>query len=128
MKEFTKKERSQLNTCLEKVITEEDGIYIPRRVERSDKLTFEQKQLYGLLCMQASTTGVVANGPHLVYTLGGLTTEVAKDLECLKKLGYILPVIEVIGFCKYEVTYWHILAIADVEEVKKAMLKGVETC
>ncbi len=128
MKEFTKKERLRLNTCLEKVITEEDGIYIPTRIMNVSKLTFEQKELYGLLCMQANTSGVVANGTHLVCILDGLTTEVAKDLERLKKLGYILPVIEVIGFCKYEVTYWHILAIADVEEVKKAMILGVETC
>lgn len=128
MLKLTRSDRRKLDTVLEMLAKDQSCIYIPRRVERSDKLTFEQKELYGLLCMQASTTGVVANGPHLVYTLGGLTTEVAKDLECLKKLGYILPVIEVIGFCKYEVTYWHILAIADVEEVKKVMLKGVETC
>lgn len=128
MLKLTKSDRRKLDTVLEMLAKDQSCIYIPRRVERSDKLTFEQKELYGLLCMQASTTGVVANGPHLVYTLGALTTEVAKDLECLKKLGYILPVIEVIGFCKYEVTYWHILAIADVEEVKKVMLKGVETC
>ncbi len=111
MKKFTKKERSQLNTCLEKVITEEDGIYIPTRIMNASKLTFEQKQLYGLLCMQASSTGVVANGTHLVYILGGLTAEVTKDLERLKKLGYIAPVIKSIGFCKYEVTYWNILNI-----------------
>ncbi|WP_459774535.1 hypothetical protein [Ligilactobacillus animalis] len=123
MKKFTKKERSQLNTCLEKVITEEDGIYIPTRVMKSNKLTFEQKQLYGLLCMQASSTGVVANGTHLVYILGGLTAEVTKDLERLKKLGYIAPVIKSIGFCKYEVTYWNILNIDDVEKVKRKMLK-----
>jgi hypothetical protein len=128
MMKLTRSDCRKLDTVLEMLAKDQSCIYIPRRVERSDKLTFEQKELYGLLCMQASTTGVVANGPHLVYTLGGLTTEVAKDLECLKKLGYILPVIEVIGFCKYEVTYWHILAIADVEEVKKVMLKGVETC
>ena len=123
MKKFTKKERSQLNTCLEKVITEEDGIYIPTRIMNASKLTFEQKQLYGLLCMQASSTGVVANGTHLVYILGGLTAEVTKDLERLKKLGYIAPVIKSIGFCKYEVTYWNILNIDDVEKVKRKMLK-----
>ncbi|MDE7023140.1 MAG: hypothetical protein K2O72_02805, partial [Ligilactobacillus sp.] len=67
MKEFTKKQRSQLDTCLERVIAGEDGIYIPTRVMQANKLTFEQKQLYGLLCMQASSTGVVANGTHLVY-------------------------------------------------------------
>lgn len=125
MKKFTKKERSQLNTCLEKVITEEDGIYIPTRIMNASKLTFEQKQLYGLLCMQASSTGVVANGTHLVYILGGLTAEVTKDLERLKKLGYIAPVIKSIGFCKYEVTYWHILNNDDVIKVKNQMLKGV---
>lgn len=125
MMKFTKKERSQLNTCLEKVITEEDGIYIPTRIMNASKLTFEQKQLYGLLCMQASSTGVVANGTHLVYILGGLTAEVTKDLERLKKLGYIAPVIKSIGFCKYEVTYWHILNNDDVIKVKNQMLKGV---
>lgn len=123
MKEFTKKERSRLNTCLEKVITEEDGIYIPTRVMQANKLTFEQKELYGLLCMQANTTGVVANGDHLVYILGALTAEVVKDLERLRKLGYIAPVIKSIGFCKYEVTYWNILNIDDVEKVKRKMLK-----
>lgn len=125
MKRFTKKERSLLNTCLEKVTTEEDGIYIPTRIMNASKLTFEQKQLYGLLCMQASSTGVVANGTHLVYILGGLTAEVTKDLERLKKLGYIAPVIKSIGFCKYEVTYWHILNNDDVIKVKNQMLKGV---
>lgn len=125
MKTFTKKERSQLNTCLERVIAGEDGIYIPPRVMQADKLTFEQKQLYGLLCMQASTSGVVANGTHLVYILGALTAEVVKDLERLKNLGYIAPVIQSIGFCKYEVTDWHILNIDDVIKVKNQMLKGV---
>ena len=123
MKTFTKKERSQLNTCLEKVITEEDGIYIPTRIMNASKLTFEQKELYGLLCMQSDTRGVVANGDHLVYILGALTAEVVKDLERLKKLGYIAPVIKSIGFCKYEVTYWNILNIDDVEKVKRKMLK-----
>lgn len=80
MKTFTKKERSQLNTCLEKVITEEDGIYIPTRIMNVSKLTLDQKQLYGLLCMQASTSGVVANGTHLVYILNRLTADVIKDL------------------------------------------------
>lgn len=125
MKTFTKKERSQLNACLEKVITEEDGIYIPTRVMQADKLTFDQKQLYGLLCMQASTSGVVANGTHLVYILGGLTDGVAKDLERLNKLGYIVPIVQSIGFCKYEVTDWHILNIDDVIKVKNQMIKGV---
>lgn len=115
--------RERINTILENVISGQDGIYIPRRVERSDKLTFEQKELYGLLCMQADTTGVVANGDHLVYILGALTAEVVKDLERLKKLGYIAPVIQSIGFCKYEVTYWNILNIDDVEKVKRKMLK-----
>ncbi len=128
MMELTRSDRKKLDTVLEMLAKDQSCIYIPRRVERSEKLTFEQKELYGLLCMQANTSGVVANGTHLVCILGGLTAEVAKDLERLKKLGYILPVIEVIGFCKYEVTYWHILAIADVEEVKKAMILGVETC
>lgn len=125
MKEFTKKERSRLNTCLEKMITEEDGIYIPARVMKSNKLTFEQKQLYGLLCMQASTSGVVANGTHLVYILNRLTVDVIKDLERLKKLGYIAPIVENIVFCKYEVTYWNILNIDDVIKVKNQMIKGV---
>lgn len=124
MKEFTKKERSQLNTCLEKVITEEDGIYIPTRVMKSNKLTFEQKQLYGLLCMQASTAGVVANGNHIVFILDRLVPQVIKDLERLKQLGYIAPIVENIGFCKYEVTYWNILNIDDVIKVKNQMLKG----
>lgn len=120
---LTRSDRKRLNTILENVINGQDGIYIPRRVERSDKLTFEQKELYGLLCMQADTTGVVANGDHLVYILGALTAEVVKDLERLKKLGYIAPVIKSIGFCKYEVTYWNILNIDDVEKVKRKMLK-----
>lgn len=123
MMKLTRSDRKRLNTILENVINGQDGIYIPRRVERSDKLTFEQKELYGLLCMQASSTGVVANGTHLVYILGGLTAEVTKDLERLKKLGYIAPVIQSIGFCKYEVTYWNILNIDDVEKVKRKMLK-----
>ena len=123
MMKLTRSDRKRLNTILENVINGQDGIYIPRVVERSDKLTFEQKELYGLLCMQASSTGVVANGTHLVYILGGLTAEVTKDLERLKKLGYIAPVIKSIGFCKYEVTYWNILNIDDVEKVKRKMLK-----
>ena len=123
MMRLTRSDRERINTVLENVISGQDGIYIPRRVERSDKLTFEQKQLYGLLCMQASSTGVVANGTHLVYILGGLTAEVTKDLERLKKLGYIAPLIKSIGFCKYEVTYWNILNIDDVEKVKRKMLK-----
>lgn len=124
MKTFTKKERSQLNTCLEKVIAGDDGIYIPTRVMQANKLTFEQKQLYGLLCMQASTSGVVANGTHLVYILGGLTDEVVKDLERLKELGYIAPIVKNTGFCEYTVTDWHILNINDVIKVKNQMLKG----
>ncbi|THE20074.1 hypothetical protein ACH45_06930 [Ligilactobacillus animalis] len=123
MMKLARSDRERLNNVLENVISGQDGIYIPRRVERSDKLTFEQKELYGLLCMQASSTGVVANGTHLVYILGGLTAEVTKDLERLKKLGYIAPVIKSIGFCKYEVTYWNILNIDDVEKVKRKMLK-----
>lgn len=123
MMRLTRSDRERINTILENVISGQDGIYIPRRVERSDKLTFEQKELYGLLCMQADTTGVVANGDHLVYILGALTAEVVKDLERLKKLGYIAPVIQSIGFCKYEVTYWNILNIDDVEKVKRKMLK-----
>lgn len=123
MMKLTRSDRKRLNTILENVINGQDGIYIPRVVERSDKLTFEQKELYGLLCMQADTTGVVANGDHLVYILGALTAEVVKDLERLKKLGYIAPVIKSIGFCKYEVTYWNILNIDDVEKVKRKMLK-----
>ena len=123
MMKLARSDRERLNNVLENVISGQDGIYIPRRVERSDKLTFEQKELYGLLCMQASSTGVVANGTHLVYILGGLTAEVTKDLERLKKLGYIAPVIKSIGFCKYEVTYWNILNIEDVEKVKRKMLK-----
>lgn len=123
MMRLTRSDRERINTILENVISGQGGIYIPRRVERSDKLTFEQKELYGLLCMQADTTGVVANGDHLVYILGALTAEVVKDLERLKKLGYIAPVIQSIGFCKYEVTYWNILNIDDVEKVKRKMLK-----
>lgn len=123
MMRLTRADRERINTILENVINGQDGIYIPRRVERSDKLTFEQKELYGLLCMQADTTGVVANGDHLAYILGALAAEVVKDLERLKKLGYIAPVIKSIGFCKYEVTYWNILNIDDVEKVKRKMLK-----
>lgn len=123
MMRLTRSNRERINTILENVISGQDGIYIPRRVERSDKLTFEQKELYGLLCMQADTTGVVANGDHFVYILGALTAEVVKDLERFKKLGYIAPVIQSIGFCKYEVTYWNILNIDDVEKVKRKMLK-----
>lgn len=123
MMRLTRSDRERINTVLENVISGQDGIYIPRRVERSDKLTFEQKELYGLLCMQSDTRGVVANGDHLVYILGALTAEVVKDLERLKKLGYIAPVIKSIGFCKYEVTYWNILNIDDVEKVKRKMLK-----
>ncbi len=123
MMKLTRSNLERINTILENVISGQDGIYIPRRVERSDKLTFEQKELYGLLCMQADTTGVVTNGDHLVYILGALTAEVVKDLERLKKLGYIAPVIKSIGFCKYEVTYWNILNIDDVEKVKRKMLK-----
>lgn len=125
MKTFTKKERSQLDTCLESVIAGEDGIYIPTRVMESNKLTFEQKQLYGLLCMQASTSGVVANGTHLIYILNRLTADVIKDLERLKKLGYIAPIIKNTGFCEYIVTDWNILNIDDVIKVKNQMLKGV---
>ena len=123
MMKLARSDRERLNNVLENVISGQDGIYIPRRVERSDKLTFEQKELYGLLCMQSDTRGVVANGDHLVYILGALTAEVVKDLERLKKLGYIAPVIKSIGFCKYEVTYWNILNIDDVEKVKRKMLK-----
>lgn len=123
MMRLTRSDRERINTVLENVISGQDRIYIPRRVERSDKLTFEQKELYGLLCMQSDTRGVVANGDHLVYILGALTAEVVKDLERLKKLGYIAPVIKSIGFCKYEVTYWNILNIDDVEKVKRKMLK-----
>ena len=123
MMRLTRSDRERINTVLENVISGQDGIYIPRRVGRSDKLTFEQKELYGLLCMQSDTRGVVANGDHLVYILGALTAEVVKDLERLKKLGYIAPVIKSIGFCKYEVTYWNILNIDDVEKVKRKMLK-----
>lgn len=123
MMKLTRSDRERINTILENVVSGQDGIYIPKRVERSDKLTFEQKELYGLLCMQADTRGVVANGDHLVYILGALTAEVVKDLERLKKLGYIAPVIKSIGFCKYEVTYWNILNIDDVEKVKRKMLK-----
>ncbi len=123
MMELTRSDRKKLDTVLEMLAKDQSCIYIPRRVERSDKLTFEQKELYGLLCMQADTTGVVANGDHFVYILGALTAEVVKDLERLKKLGYIAPVIQSIGFCKYEVTYWNILNIDDVEKVKRKMLK-----
>lgn len=123
MMKLTRSNRERINTILENVISGQDGIYIPRRVERSDKLTFEQKQLYGLLCMQASSTGIVANGDHLVFILDRLVPQVVKDLERLKQLGYIAPVIQSIGFYKYEVTYWNILNIDDVEKVKRKMLK-----
>lgn len=125
MKTFTKKERSQLDTCLEKVIAGEDGIYIPARVMKSNKLTFEQKQLYGLLCMQANTSGVVANGDHIVFILDRLVPQVIKDLERLKQLGYIAPIVKSTGFCEYTVTDWHILNNDDVIKVKNQMLKGV---
>ena len=123
MMKLTRSNRERINTILENVISGQDGIYIPRRVERSDKLTFEQQQLYGLLCMQASSTGIVANGDHLVFILDRLVPQVVKDLERLKQLGYIAPVIQSIGFYKYEVTYWNILNIDDVEKVKRKMLK-----
>ena len=123
MMKLARSDRERLNNVLENVISGQDGIYIPRRVERSDKLTFEQKQLYGLLCMQASSTGIVANGDRLVFILDRLVPQVVKDLERLKQLGYIAPVIQSIGFCKYEVTYWNILNIDDVEKVKRKMLK-----
>ena len=123
MMKLARSDRERLNNVLENVISGQDGIYIPRRVERSDKLTFEQKQLYGLLCMQASSTGIDANGDHLVFILDRLVPQVVKDLERLKQLGYIAPVIHSIGFCKYEVTYWNILNIDDVEKVKRKMLK-----
>lgn len=87
MMKLGKAERNKLDTCLDHLLDEQDGIYIPPRVMQANKLTFDQKQLYGLLCMQASTSGVVANGTHLVYILGGLTDEVAKDLERLKQLA-----------------------------------------
>lgn len=125
MMELTRSDRKKLDTVLEMLAKDQSCIYIPRRVERSDKLTFEQKQLYGLLCMQASSTGVVANGTHLVYILGGLTDEVVKDLERLKRLGYIAPIVKSTGFCEYTVTDWHILNIDDVIKVKNQMIKGV---
>ena len=124
MMRLTRSDRERINTVLENVISGQDGIYIPRRVERSDKLTFEQKELYGLLCMQASSTGIVANGDRLVFILDRLVPQVIKDLERLKQLGYIAPIVENIGFCKYEVTYWNILNIDDVIKVKNQMLKG----
>ncbi|WP_056938481.1 hypothetical protein [Ligilactobacillus animalis] len=121
---MTRSDRERINTVLENVISGQDGIYIPRRVERSDKLTFEQKELYGLLCMQSDTRGVVANGDYIVFILDRLVPQVIKDLERLKQLGYIAPIVENIGFCKYEVTYWNILNIDDVIKVKNQMLKG----
>lgn len=121
---LSKKDQVRLNTCLNRLLDGEEGIYIPGRVKRSDKLTFEQKQLYGLLCMQASSTGIVANGDRLVFILDRLVPQVIKDLERLKQLGYIAPIVENIGFCKYEVTYWNILNIDDVIKVKNQMLKG----
>ncbi|WP_258409069.1 hypothetical protein [Ligilactobacillus animalis] len=121
---LTRSDRERINTVLENVISGQDGIYIPRRVERSDKLTFEQKELYGLLCMQSDTRGVVANGDYIVFILDRLVPQVIKDLERLKQLGYIAPIVENIGFCKYEVTYWNILNIDDVIKVKNQMLKG----
>ena len=127
MMELTRSDRKKLDTVLEMLAKDQSCIYIPRRVERSDKLTFEQKELYGLLCMQASSTGVVANGTHLVYILNRLTADVIRDLERLKQLGYIVPIVQSIGFCKYEVTDWHILNIDDVIKVKNQMLKGVHS-
>ncbi len=124
MMRLTRSDRERINTVLENVISGQDGIYIPRRVERSDKLTFEQKELYGLLCMQSDTRGVVANGDYIVFILDRLVPQVIKDLERLKQLGYIAPIVENIGFCKYEVTYWNILNIDDVIKVKNQMLKG----
>ncbi len=122
---LSKKDQVRLNTCLNRLLDGEDGIYIPERVKRSDKLTFEQKQLYGLLCMLSSTTGIVANGDHLVFILDRLVPQVVKDLERLKQLGYIAPVIRSIGFCKYEITDWNILTIQDVEQVKRQMIREV---
>lgn len=122
---LSKKDQVRLNTCLNRLLGGEEGIYIPERVKRSDKLTFEQKQLYGLLCMQASSTGIVANGDHLVFILDRLVPQVIKDLERLKQLGYIVPVIRSIGFCKYEITDWNILTIQDVEQVKRQMIREV---
>lgn len=122
---LSKKDQVRLNTFLNRLLDGEEGIYIPGRVKRSDKLTFEQKQLYGLLCMQASSTGIVANGDHLVFILDRLVPQVVKDLERLKQLGYIAPVIRSIGFCKYEITDWNILTIQDVEQVKRQMIRGV---
>lgn len=122
---LSKKDQVRLNTCLNRLLDGEDGIYIPERVKRSDKLTFEQKQLYGLLCMQASSTGIVANGDHLVFILDRLVPQVVKDLERLKHLGYIAPVIRSIGFCKYEITDWNILTIQDVEQIKRQMIREV---
>lgn len=75
--------------------------------------------------MQASSTGIVANGDHLVFILDRLVPQVVKDLERLKQLGYIAPVIRSIGFCKYEITDWNILTIQDVEQVKRQMIRGV---
>ena len=125
MMELTRSDRKKLDTVLEMLAKDQSCIYIPKRVRRSDKLTFEQKQLYGLLCMQASSTGVVANGTHLVYILNRLTADVIKDLERLKELGYIAPIVKNTGFCEYTVTDWHILNIDDVIKVKNQMLKGV---
>ena len=67
----------------------------------------------------------MANGTHLVYILNRLTADVIKDLERLKKLGYIAPIVKNTGFCEYIVTDWHILNIDDVIKVKNQMLKGV---
>lgn len=125
MLKLTRSDRRKLDTVLEMLAKDQSCIYIPRRVERSDKLTFEQKQLYGLLCMQASSTGIVANGDHLVFILDRLVPQVVKDLERLKQLGYIAPVIRSIGFCKYEITDWNILTIQDVEQVKRQMIREV---
>ncbi len=66
MMELPRSDRKKLDTVLEMLAKDQSCIYIPKRVRRSDKLTFEQKELYGLLCMQANTSGVVANGTHLV--------------------------------------------------------------
>lgn len=124
MRKYTKRERELLELSLNRILDGTDGVYIPKRVELSDKLTLEQ--LYGLLCMEASTSGVVANGEHIVYILNRLVTEVTHDLERLKKLGFIVPIVKDIGFCRYEVTYWHILNLKDVINVKNQMLKGVQ--
>ena len=125
MMELTRSDRKKLDTVLEMLAKDQSCIYIPRRVERSDKLTFEQKELYGLLCMQANTSGVVANGDHIVFILDRLVPQVIKDLERLKQLGYIAPIVKSTGFCEYTVTDWHILNNDDVIKVKNQMLKGV---